>query len=186
MKINNIHIDYNSNAFKVIFNDLFPSLCSLATRIVKDDEKGKDLVQEAFVKLWNNPKEEFSDQNALRAYMYVLVKNACISLLRKEKNKLNLSIDDHRDVANEEHFIDEILREETYRLLRDAIEQLSPQASQVVKLALKGYSNQEIADELDVTINTIKTVKKRAYKFLRERLGHQFIVILLTELIKFF
>ncbi len=186
MKIANVHIEYNSEAFKKIFDDLFASMCILASRIVKDDEKGKDIAQEAFVKLWKNPDEEFSDENALRAYLYVLVKNASISLLRKEKKIINTPIDDYTHIVNDDHFVDEILREETYRLLKVAIDQLSPQAREVVRLALKGYSNQEIADELDVTINTIKTVKRRAYKFLRERLGHQFVVILLTQLIQFF
>ncbi|WP_430809667.1 MULTISPECIES: RNA polymerase sigma factor [unclassified Carboxylicivirga] len=186
MKIANVLIEYNSETFKKIFSDLFPSMCALAGRILKDDDKGKDIAQESFVKLWKNSEEEFSDENALRAYLYVLVKNACISQIRKDKRKLSASIDDQYHLPLEDHFIDEILREETYRLLKVAIDQLSPQARKVVRLALKGYSNQEIANELNVTLNTIKTVKKRAYKFLREKLGHQFVLILLTQLVKFF
>jgi len=186
MKIANVHIEYNSEEFKKIFNDLFPSMCVLASRILKDDEKGKDIAQEAFVKLWKNSEEEFNDEKGLRAYLYVLVKNACLSLIRKEKKIINTSLDDYSHIPLEENFIDEILREETYRLLKSAIDQLSPQAKETVKLALKGFSNQEIADELNVTLNTVKTVKKRAYKFLREKLGHQFVFILLTEFIKFF
>ncbi len=186
MKIANVHIEYNSEEFKRIFTDLFPSMCVLAGRILKDDEKGKDIAQEAFVKLWKNSDEEFNDEKGLRAYLYVLVKNACLSLIRKEKKISNSSLDDYTHLPLDDHFIDEILREETYRLLKVAIDQLSPQAKKTVELALKGYSNQEIADELNVTLNTIKTVKKRAYKFLREKLGHQFVLILLTKFIQFF
>ncbi len=185
MKVLGKVIEFDSNAFKALFDSLFPAMCSLATRILNDEEKGKDIAQEAFVKLWQKDTEEFADENALRAYLYVLVKNACISLIRKEKNNITTNIEAGLPIADRQ-FLDEILREETYRLLREAIRELSPQASKVVDLSLKGYSNQEIADELDVTINTIKTVKKRAYKALKEKLGSQYVMLLLTHLIQFF
>ncbi|WP_439185544.1 RNA polymerase sigma factor [Carboxylicivirga taeanensis] len=185
MKLAGNQIEYNSTAFKDIFIRLFPTMCMLASRILNDGEKAKDIAQEAFVKLWQNDAEEFTDENAMRAYLYVLVKNACISLIRKEKKTSNTPLNDELPAA-EKVVLDEILREETYQLLRSAIEELSPQASQVVNLALKGYSNLDIADELGVTLNTVKTVKKRAYKALRDKLGSQFVSILLTSFIKFF
>lgn len=157
----------------------------LATRILGDEEKAKDVTQEAFVKLWQKDTEEFSDENALRTYMYVLVKNACISEIRKEKNRPNTSLEEDLPIADQD-FLNEVLRNETYQLLRDAIKELSPQAAKVVGLALKGYSNQEVADELGVTINTVKTVKKRAYSALKQKLSSQFIVLLLTQFIRFF
>lgn len=185
MKISGKTIDYNSKVFKSIFERLFPAMCLLGTRILKDEGKGKDMAQEAFVKLWQNNKEEFADENALRAYLYVLVKNACISALRKEKNITNTSIELGLPIADEA-FLNEILREETYRLLRDVINDLSPQATLVVKLSLKGHPNAVIAEELGITLNTVKTVKKRAYKYMRKRLGNQFVSILLTSLVQFF
>ncbi len=175
---------YDSQAFKEIFERLFPYMCNLASRIVLDDDKAKDIAQEAFVKLWNKDDEEFESESSLKAYLYVLVKNACISELRKEKNKNTLSLDDNV-IVPEKDFLNEILREETYQMLREAIAQLSPQAAQVVGLSLQGFGNQQIAEELDVTINTVKTVKKRAYKSLKEKLGYQFITLLLTSFLHF-
>ncbi|MEH0157706.1 sigma-70 family RNA polymerase sigma factor [Limibacter armeniacum] len=186
MKVSGITISYNSPAFKSIFERLFPAMCMLASRILKSEEKGEDIAQEAFVKLWQQKQdEEFTDENALQAYLYVLVKNACISHLRKEKNIKNTSIEEGLTVSDEA-FLHEVLREETYQLLYDEIKKLSPQAELVVRLTLKGYTNQEIANELSVSINTVKTVKKRAYKALREGLGSQFVTILLTSFIQFF
>lgn len=185
MKVAGKVIEYNSQSFKLLFERLFPPMSMLATRILRDSEKGKDIAQEAFVKLWKKDNEEFNDENALRAYLYVLVKNACISLIRKEKKILSTSVEEGLPIPEKE-FLNEILREETYQLLRDAIKDLSPQAAKVVDLTLKGYSNLDIAEELGVTINTVKTVKRRAYQSLRENLGNQFIVLLLTNFIRFF
>ncbi len=185
MKIGGKEINYNSPSFKEIFERLFPPMCALAGRILNDKDKAQDIAQEAFVKLWQKCDEEFNDENALRAYLYVLVKNACISSIRKEKRNQTTEIEEGLSIS-EKDFLNEILREETYMLLRDAINDLSQQASKVITLALKGFSNQDIAEDLGVTLNTIKTVKKRAYKTLRERLGNQFVMILFTQFIDFF
>lgn len=185
MKVSGNTIAYNSKEFNGIFERLFPPMCLLASRILKNDDKGKDVAQEAFVKLWQKDTEEFASEKALQAYLYVLVKNACISQFRKEKNIINTSLDEGLSVI-QKSFLNEVLREETYKLLYDAIQDLSPQAARVVELTLEGYKNEDIANELEVTINTVKTVKKRAYKKLKETLGSQFVTILLTNFIQFF
>ncbi|SFT12772.1 RNA polymerase sigma-70 factor, ECF subfamily [Zhouia amylolytica] len=185
MKVSGKTIQYNSAEFKTIFEHLFPSMCVLASRILKSEDKGKDIAQEAFVKLWRKDTEEFTDQKALQAYLYVLVKNACISELRKEAKHKSTILEEGLTIS-QQAFLNEILREETYKLLHIAIKELSPQAENVVKLTLQGYQNQDIANELNVTVNTVKTVKKRAYKALRTKLGNQFIAILLTNFFDFF
>ncbi|TRZ45068.1 RNA polymerase sigma factor [Robertkochia solimangrovi] len=185
MKVSGKDIQFKSQEFKGLFERLFPSLCMLATRILDDDEKGKDIAQEAFVKLWEKDNQDFTDENALRAYMYVLVKNACISQLRKDKRINNTALHDNLHITDQE-YLNQILREETYRLLHQAISELSPQAEQVVTLTLKGYSNELIGAELGISVNTVKTVKKRAYKALKQKLGNHFVEILLTVFIQFF
>lgn len=185
MKISGKDIQYDSKAFNELFEWLFPSMCMLASRILKDESKGKDIAQEAFVKLWEKDQKEFADENALKAYLYVLVKNACISHIRSEKKIQKTSLEEGESVEDD-GYLEAVLREETYVLLHEAIKKLSPQAEQVVLLALKGMKNQEIAGELNITLNSVKTVKKRAYKAMRESLGSQFVMILLTDFIHFF
>jgi RNA polymerase sigma-70 factor (ECF subfamily) len=114
-----------------------------------------------------------------------LIKNACLSQIRKEKKLQASSIEDGLSIPEQE-FLNEVLRDETYRLLRDAIQNLSPKSGQIVELTLKGYTNIDIAEELGVSVNTVKTHKQRAYKALREELGDEFVVLLLTSFIQFF
>ena len=60
------------------------------------------------------------------------------------------------------------LDEDQLRLVRKAIEQLSPQKRKIVELKISGkYSNQEIADKLNLSINTIKFQYSQALKELR-------------------
>lgn len=185
MKIAGKTITYNSKEFNVLFERIFPSMYLLAAKLLGSEEKGKDIAQEAFVKLWERDVEDFESEKALTAYLYVLVKNASISYLRKKSNKDHLSLDEGLQIPNQE-FYNEILRQETYKLLHTAIKDLSPQAQQVVNLTLHGYKNQDIAIELNITVNTVKTVKRRAYKVLRQKLGNQFVAILLGSFFEFF
>ena len=111
--------------------------------------------------------EDFVSDHALRGYLYVLVKNACLNLIEKEGRIQNSSVDAALHLPEKE-FLNELLREETFQILRYAISGLSPQAEEVMNLMLKGFSNQDIADQLGITVNSVKTVKKRAYRSLRE------------------
>ncbi len=182
MKVSGKTIEFDSHAFRLLFERLFPPMCLLASRILKDEEKGKDVAQEAFVKLWEKDQEDFASEAALRAYLYVLVKNACLNLIQKENRVQNSSVDAALHLPEKE-FLNELLKEETYQILRYAINELSPQAGQVMSLMLKGFSNQDIADQMGITLNTVKTVKKRAYRTLRDLLDDELVLVLLLRFI---
>lgn len=178
-KINIREID-----FKKVFDSYFPSLCVFANKFVKDEDSAKDLVQEVFVRIWNY-KIEFESEKSMKVYFYLSTKNACFDYLKKEK-KRGISQDLNEEIIpDDEHVVNEIVREETYRQLEGAIELLPEKAREVMRLNLKGLSNSEIAEELNVTINTVKTHKLLAFRKLRETFGEQFVVFLLVEFYRF-
>jgi RNA polymerase sigma factor (sigma-70 family) len=67
-------------------------------------------------------------------------------------------------------FDDFAFENEVYQLLYDAINSLPPNGKQVIELSMDGLKNKEIAKSLNISVNTVKTLKLRAYKFLREKL----------------
>jgi RNA polymerase sigma-70 factor (ECF subfamily) len=83
---------------------------------------------------------------------------------------------------NIEGEIESVVKEEAFRLLERAIESLPNQTREVMRCSMKGLSIQEIADELNVSVNTIKTLKSRAYKVLKEAYGDTFMLLLLSFL----
>ena len=176
--------------FKKLFDSYFPSLCVFANRFVNDEDLSKDMVQEVFLKVWNSATE-FESEKSLKVYLYLATKNTCFDYLKKEKRKKqtgDLNADQLHDDSylNDDDVVLDIIREETYRQLEDAIGLLPPKGREVVLLNLKSFSNQEIADELDISINTVKTHKLSAFKKLRELLGNQFVVFLLIDFYQFF
>ena len=165
------------HAFKQVYNNMFKSLCLYAYKILPDEDKVNDAVQEAFIILWNK-REEFSSMTGAKGYLYTVVRNRIINVLRERKSE-PLGVLPYDEIE----FNYQITTEETYKLLHEAIASLPEQTQNVIRLSMNGHTNPEIAEELDVTVNTVKTLKKRGYNKLREQLKENiFLLILLSEL----
>ena len=74
-------------------------------------------------------------------------------------------------------FLQEVTRQETMRMLYVAIDQLPPQTRNVILLNLEGKTNPEVAEELGISVNTVKCLKKSAYETLRGTLSKNYFVI---------
>ena len=170
----------NRLVFKKLFEHYYNPLRGFSGKFVDDSAACDDLVQEAFVGLWNK-REQISDGRAIKSYLYSTVRNACLNYLRHEKVKTK-NQDDILALSSDWYFEDSSIEEEVHAEIYEAIKDLSPQSRRVVVLSMNGLSNPEIAEELDVSLNTIKTLKKRAYQSLRERLKgmHWVLLLLLT------
>ncbi|MFY0653671.1 MAG: sigma-70 family RNA polymerase sigma factor [Cyclobacteriaceae bacterium] len=176
-------LSHDSQEFRVLFDNYFPTLCLFAGKIINDKDAAKDVVQEVFIKLLGSDAM-FENEKAIKAYLYVLTRNSCLDRIKKLKNGLMpIDIDSHD--YSEESFLKDVVREETFRLLDIAIKELGAQSQQVVKLTMNQLSNKEIAEDLDISINTVKTLKLRSYNKIRKKLGGHFALILLSQLIFF-
>lgn len=69
------------------------------------------------------------------------------------------------------------IEEEVVSNLYVALSEMSPQQRQVILLAIGGSNIAEISEKLGISVNTVKTHKKRAYSFLKARLGDSFVII---------
>lgn len=166
------------NAFKHFFERFYPSLCMLANRYLKDEEVAMDIVQDAFVLLWSK-KEIFSSFNSAKAYLFKHVKNRSLNYLRDKYSRERLI---QENISSDTYFFDSLIEEETYQIIYHAIRTLSPQGQKVILLSLDGLKNNEIAEQLNVSINTVKTIKLRAFKTMRNKLDRQFFSFLLCPL----
>ena len=167
-----IRIEGKEFAFKEIFVDFFVSQVHFAKKIVGSEEDAKDIVQEIFLKIWNsNP--EFPNEIAFKSYLYISTRNSCIDFLRKKRS----TPADMELAVNIEEEVNEAMREEAFRLLDKAIETLPAQTRRILRLTLSGNSVNEIASTLKITVNTVKTLKQRAYKTLRDKFGEMFILL---------
>ena len=164
----------NLNAFRSLYQDFFPVLCLFANRYLHDVQVSEDIVQDAFFYCWTK-KVDMSSIPRVKNYLYKHVRNRSLNYLRDSR----LIIKDDFDLRSKNDFYrDLVIEHETYQLVHKAIKSLSPQSQRVIELTLNGLKNNEIAKRLGVTINTVKTTKRRAFHALRHELKENVFALL--------
>ncbi|SDM23784.1 RNA polymerase sigma-70 factor [Kriegella aquimaris] len=169
----------SSGDFNLLFNTLFTPLCLFANKFLNDIEISKDVVQEVFVQVWNK-RIEFNDEVVVKSYLYASVKNKSLDYLKSKhfKVKSDVKIEQLKKVESNSFFLREVMLSETYEIIAAALEKLPMKSREVTKLSVLGLSNQQIAEELDISVNTVKTQKRIAYKKLRAVLKKDYFLFL--------
>ena len=162
-------------AFKEFFEDFYPILCAFAFKFLKSNDLSKDVSQEALVKFWET-SHEFKDLKGVKSFLYVVVKNGCINILQKSKKNEDLA--ELKELESESFLKKNIINQETFAFVRQAVQSLPPRMRQIIELSMQGVKNPEIALRLNVTQNTIHTSKKKAYQKLRNVLKDKFYLLL--------
>ncbi len=173
----------NSKALNSIFKLYYAALCYFADRIIANKEEAEDIVSESFLKLWKI-HENFDSLYGVRAFLYVATRNACLNYLKQADRVTRQQV----DVA---HLLDpemdktfaEVTRAEVLRDVYAAIETLPAQCKKIVRLSfIEGLKNHEIAEQLNISIHTVKNQKVRGIYLLKMKLlGSNMIMFLLLN-----
>lgn len=166
----------NQSALKSLFDNFFKSGVLFVRNFIDDEAAAYDIVQEVFVNIWNN-REVFSGSAHFRSYFYKSLKNRAFNHISRQTNNTPLLIDMQDDSTS---VLDFMLREEVHRKIINAIANLPPERAKIIKLYMDGYSQEEISELLSISVNTIKTQKRKAYASLREELQDLFTFILMV------
>lgn len=154
--------------FELHFRRLYLPLGMYALRIVGDADEAEDAVQSAFLKAWQALESGAAIDN-FKAFIYRTLRNECVSVLRARKTTIGLDM----IPESEEEAVD--TSERDARIWR-AIDNLPDACRRVFLLSKRdGLGNQEIADELGISIKTVKNQLTKASARLREALsdGHK-------------
>ena len=162
--------------FKEIFDRYYCALCLFAERYLDSPEDAADTVQDVFLKLWQR-RHDFNHLYTVVSFLYTAIRNASLNRLAhlKVKEKYQSRISNRYDDG---FFHDQIIEQECFKLLWEAIRALPNQTRNVVLLALEGNNNGEIATALGITRETVHSHKKIAYKRLRNQLKDIFLLLL--------
>jgi RNA polymerase sigma-70 factor (ECF subfamily) len=163
----------NVDAFKEFFESFYPSLCLFTNKYLKDPDASRDIAQDAFLSLWNL-KKDFHSITSAKSYLFKYVKNRSLNYLRDQKQRKSINFE---QLGSDVFFRDNLIEEETYQTIYEAIRNLPPQGQRVIELSLDGLTNLEIAKQLNIALNTVKTIKLRAFKSLREELKENVFVL---------
>lgn len=168
----------DKKAFRIIFETYYKRLYSFSLNYVDNQFAAEEIVEIVLLKLWQK-REKVDKIKNLKSYLYTMVRNASIDYIKKEKKFVRLNIEQH-DVISQKNQL--IIEEETYAILFQALEKLPEKCRKVFKLScLEGVKYKDIATDLQISINTVKSQRARAIELLKKDLkGHTFFQILLA------
>ena len=157
-------------AFAKLHNLLYDPLFFYAYKIVGDVAECEDLIQDTFIHYWEN-REDFGSIVAVKTYLYKTLDYKIKNQLRKKERQQRIinEIPVQEDSCLQD---DLIIAAEIALQVRQAIRKLPPRTSKVLELSLLDMSLEEIAAEMNISVNSVKTLKQGGYRVLRKSLAH--------------
>lgn len=164
----------DKQAYSSVFREFYAPLVFYSQKYVSNRDAAEDIVQEFFCHLWEN-RRKMAHITSFKTYFYTSIRNRSLNYLRD--NHL-VSIDKH-DVITDDDFLREMMQEEVYRELYAALQKLPEKCRRIFALKLEGKSNQEIADILGITDDTVRSQLRNGREVLQKELtGLMALVVL--------
>lgn len=169
---------WDENVFHQLYNNYYKALVNYAMQMLGTQDSAEDVVQNAFMQLWQQGRQSRGD-NHIRAFLYNITRNAAIDRLRHDK-----IVQDYQESyeinANGEE--ESIFTEEIFRQLFEEIDRLPSRQREIFLLLMKGQKNREIAENLNIAEETVKKLRFRGMKTLRQRMNPK-VYLMLTMMV---
>ena len=175
----------DESAFETLFRRYYRYLYNIASQYVKDPDLAEDALQEVYLKLWTN-RAQLDDSQSVRNYLATAMRHQVLNTIRNEKRAILRHITHCETHSDRDNSTEETLALNEYStVVRDGLNQLPAQRRLVFTLrSEKGYTNEEVAIQLQISINTVKVQYYHACRFLREYLrqhaGIEALLLLMT------
>ncbi len=171
----------DQKAYKMLMDKYQKPLYFHVLKMVKDTEQVEDLVQEAFMKAFNNI-QSYNTNYAFSTWLYRITTNHTIDYLRKRKLKTTSIHNPIRtkdgeieiEISSDNETDRLIIRKERKAIIHEAIRNLPEKYRQVIEMRhLDEMSYDEIAEELDLPLGTVKAhifrAREMLYKALKDK-----------------
>lgn len=149
-----------------LFSYNYRPLCLYALHYLGDVEQAEDVVQDCFVSLWEKIEGGATVSNR-RAYLYMTVRNRCLDCLRRKGLQTEtIGPDDAYGIIDDDEAQE---RSHVEARLWTAIDSLPEKCREVFLLSKRdGLRYEEIADELGISVNTVRNQISKALKILKD------------------
>ena len=158
-------------AFEMLFRTYYQPLCNYAFTFVQDRDEAEEIVQTTFLAVWER-RETLEIRTAVKPYLYAMVRNACLNVLKHEKVKKQHAV---VQIATGERSVESVARtvmaSELETRIYQAMDVLPEQCRLVFKLSrFEELKYAEIAEQLNISIKTVENHMGKALKIMREQL----------------
>ncbi|WP_165806587.1 RNA polymerase sigma-70 factor [Chitinophaga parva] len=157
--------------YSYIFKEYYSALCRYAETVIGEPGHAEDIVQDVFERLWQKPYA-FEDLRHIKDFLYKATRNAALNFLKgaqHSKERQAKFLQEQEKTATAEDL--DIIRMEVFRLIYREISNLPEQCGKIVRMSyVEGLKNEQIAEILSISLQTVKNQKTRGMKLLRMRL----------------
>lgn len=163
-----------------VFDTYYDRLVYFCFKIIDDKEQAKDITQDAFLTYWQQAGSIANNETAIKNFLYTTVHNAALNIVRHGKVVGKYTALQGREEPLEVDIMEAMINAEVMAEIHSAIESLPEQYRQISKMGyFEGKKNQEIADELGMSVNTVKKQKQKALELLRLKIRPEMLALFL-------
>ena len=145
-------------------------LFGVINKVVNDDQTSQDVLQDVFVKIWNNISRYDASKGRMYTWMLNIARNAAIDKLRSKGEIMKNKIQSGQDIVDSSVVKGMKTEMVTDTIgLKQVVDGLKPEYQTIVNMAyFKGYTLDEISKTLEIPLGTVKTRMRSAMQLLRE------------------
>lgn len=168
----------DNKAFEYIFKTYFGYLLNYSRQILKDSDVAEEIVESTFLTLWEN-RNQITLETSLKSYLFKSVYNNCLNYLKhqqvKERYVLyfkhHVPTDESGNIISTDYPFSQMMEKELDDIITKAINNLPVQCREIFVMSrYKHLKNEEIAQKLNLSVNTVRTQISRALAKLRDEL----------------
>ena len=168
----------NEEAFRQIFDTYYRPLTLFAVKYVSDVDEAREVVQEFFIRLWL-AHASLDIRFSLKRYLYQGVRNACLNFIASKKVSEKRFSQYEPPVFSNDNALEYMMAAEQEEGLMQAVDQLPDRCRQIFVLSRwQGMTNQQIADQMGLSVKTVEAQISIALKRLRDTLICIFVTVL--------
>ncbi len=161
----------NKKAFDTIYNDYSAAMYSICLRYTNDSDTAADILQDAFIKIYEK-REQFDPAYELGGWIKRIVINEAINQYRVNKKFLFVEEENYFETEEDETIYIEDSGIDIKKILREVLEELPDGYRCVFTMyVFDNLKHTEIAEYLNVSVNTSKTQLSKARRMIRAKLA---------------
>lgn len=161
-----------AGAFSYLYDNYAPALNAVITRMVDEPQLAEDILQECFLRIWNNFSQYDATKGRLFTWLVNLTRNLTIDTLRSKGYKKQKQIS--KDENSVIQYQDRNYTSEKFDTIgiRQKLSNLKPEQQKIIEMAyFNGFTQEEISKELGIPLGTVKTRMRAAIMELRKIIG---------------
>ncbi|TDE18522.1 RNA polymerase sigma factor [Dyadobacter psychrotolerans] len=161
----------NREAFEYLYDRYSSALYGIILKIIKDEEKAADVMQDVFLKIWKNISSYNSEKGTLFTWILNVARNTAIDKLRMDvKMQLNVSWDAVKEIELTPGAI--FTPTPSTIDIRAIVELLLPERKLLIDMVyFQGYTHEEVSEKLSIPLGTVKSRIRKSLQELRGVFG---------------